>query len=150
VYSVIVDAVGNAAIDELTVAPPGLPVDRMDETDEGVADVSSVLLEDELSFEEEAAMPIVVRIVGESGIIKSKSACGVLRQVHSLAITVLSRFIAMYCSLTNKKQHVFLSCAVVRQHVNTVEQGLRPVLTEAHAIASRNIVVQRADAETRT
>lgn len=146
----MVDAVGNAVVDEPTVPPAGVLVGRMDEMDEDVAEVSSVLLEDELVVEEEAATPIVVKTVGESGTIRIESACGAIWQMRSLTQCALPRCIGMGCCLTNKKQHVFLSCAIVRQHVNTVEQDLRGVLTQAHAIPTRDIVVQRADTETRT
>lgn len=144
------DAVGNAAVDEPTVPAAGVLVDRMDEMEEGVAEGTGILLEDELVAEEEAATPIVVMTLGESGASRIESACGAFGQMRSLTRCAWPQRVGMGCFLTNKKQHVFLTCAIVRQHVNTVEQDLRGVLTQAHAIPAGDIVVQRADTETRT
>lgn len=62
----MLDAVGNAVVDELTVPPAGVLVDRMDEMEEEVAEVSTVLDDEEVVAEEEAATPMVVKTVGVS------------------------------------------------------------------------------------
>lgn len=141
------DAVGNEVVDELTAPPAGVLVARTDEVDEDVAEVSGMLVGDEVVTEEEATTPMVVKTVGVSGVGQIESACGLSTCVAPHSVRCLS--IGIGCALTKKKQHVFLSCTIVRQHVDTVEQDISGALTQAHAIPTRDIVVQRADAETR-
>lgn len=59
----------------------------------------------------------------------------------SLVYGVRCLSIGIGFSLTKKKQHVFLRCAIVRQHVDTVEQDISGALTQAHAIPTGDIVV---------